>query len=78
LKLKNLTACRIKKYYLNIMAHDIRTPIGAVLGFSVGDGVYWIDPDGYRGDDPFEAYCDMSTDGGGWILYCCSLMVDLQ
>ena len=35
-------------------------------GSSQGDGTYWIDLDGSGGDDPFEAYCDMTTDGGGW------------
>ncbi|MCB9746047.1 MAG: hypothetical protein H6740_25960 [Alphaproteobacteria bacterium] len=39
------------------------------LGRSSGDGVYSIDPDGFgAGDDPFDVYCDMSTDGGGWTL----------
>jgi hypothetical protein len=32
------------------------------------DGVYTIDPDGSGTIAPFNCFCDMTTDGGGWTM----------
>ncbi|HBU47844.1 MAG TPA: hypothetical protein DEB46_06000 [Myxococcales bacterium] len=32
------------------------------------DEHYFIDPDGFGGEDAVELFCDMTTDGGGWAI----------
>ena len=35
----------------------------------IGSGIYRIDPDGRMGPvEPFDVYCDMEKDGGGWSV----------
>lgn len=36
-------------------------------GSSIGNHTYWLKPPAYDGP-PFHAFCDMLTDGGGWML----------
>jgi len=36
---------------------------------SWGDGIYWVDLDQNNQTIPSQVYCDMTDDGGGWMLY---------
>lgn len=39
-------------------------------------GVYWIDVNGAGPEDAFQAWCDMTSDGGGWTLVAAQFEAD--
>jgi len=57
-KIKDNSPTDIYKTCNEIMVH----------GQSHGDGIYSVDIDGDGPSIPFDVYCDMTNDGGGWTL----------
>ena len=46
--------------YLNLREVEI------FVWWTIQDGFYFVDSDGIWGQRPYEVYCDMTTDWGGW------------
>ncbi|MDO5970480.1 fibrinogen-like YCDxxxxGGGW domain-containing protein [Flavivirga aquimarina] len=56
----------------NVDVNVLATPLANCLEYlntgSSTSGIYTIDPDGVGGSAPYDCYCDMTNDGGGWTL----------
>jgi hypothetical protein len=74
-----VTGTTIYMYYGNVTvgAPSIKVGDVEIPGWSANvikqargstSGVYWLDPDGGATANAFQAYCDMITASGGWIM----------
>ena len=60
---KNMEFCDgVKWFYFTKQYANTSCKTLLDAGDSIGDGVYEIDPDGAGGVEPFDVYCDMTTD----------------
>lgn len=59
-EVKKVTIESVAGNYLNLREVEI------FLWGNVTDGTYKVDKDGLGGASPYNVYCDMTTDGGGW------------
>ncbi len=56
------------RYDNNTYAVSCNEYLNSAVYNAEGDARYWIDTDGEGGNSQFEVYCDMTRNGGGWML----------